>query len=457
MRGATLLLETRSFASRLNVLGFGISLTVSFLLFTIFGSAATVESLLIVSAVAALLAYPEFALAAFLIVGDVKGDDRVAALFPCDLTLAVGVIVILGILINLARKKRIAALPPIYFLFLPLVAIMTMSLIYTPVFSAGLDKLELFVTVTAIAILAPFFILTSPQAMKRFLWAYGCAAYAICLVSLGGLGGTDRLASPSDNTIGLGRLACVLAAIVWFTFVPGARFGRRLLGYAALAVPLVAMIGSGSRGSAIAFAVLILATVFFDRRLALDLAALAFVGVMALPFIYIPQASFRYLGSLFGARTVGGLLNFRADLLAYGWQLLKQHPLIGAGLGGFRYSSPNPGQYKWPHDIFIELACELGIPAALIGLAIFGSAIRESIRQLRDAVSPHFTLSMIAAALLWIGVVAAITTGNINSDRSIWLFISMVFVIRSYRLASGEHAVIRVKTTVPGSIVPART
>ena len=457
MRAATWPLDTHSFASRLNVAILAISLITSFLLFTILGSAATLELLSLVGGAVVLLAYPEFALAAFLVVGDVKGDVRIAALFPCDLTLAVGAIVILGILINLVRKKRIAALPSIYLLFLPLVAIMALSLAYTPVFSAGLEKLGLFVTVTAIAILAPFFVLPDAHAVKRFLWAFGCAAYAICLISLAGLGGTDRLVTPSDNTIGLGRLACVLAAIIWFAFIPNANLRRRLLGYAILAVPLIAMIGSGSRGSAISFAVLILGTLFFYCRLAFDIAALAVVGTTALPFIDIPQASFRYLGSLFGAQTVGGLLDFRADLLAYGWQLLKQHPLIGAGIGGFRYSSPNPGLYKWPHDIFIELACELGIPAALIGVAVFGSAIRESIRQLRDTPSPYFTFSMIAAALLWIGVVAAITTGNVNSDRSIWLFISLVFVIRSYRLERREGVAIQVKATVPGALVPART
>lgn len=455
MREAALALDTHSFASRVNVAAFGLSLLASFLLFAIFGSATALELLVIVCGAVALLAYPEFALAAFLVVGDVKGDDRVAALFPCDLTLAVGVVVILGVLINFARKKRIAPLPPVYFLFLPLIAIMTASLVYTPVFSAGLEKLGLFVTVTAIAIVAPFFVLSHPYAMKRFLWAFGCAAYVICLISLAGLGGTDRLASPSDNTIGLGRVACVLATVIWFAFIPGATLRRRLLGYALLSVPLIAMIGSGSRGSAIAFAALILATVFFNRRLVLDIAALAFVATLALPLIDIPQASFRYLGSLFGAQTLGGLLDFRADLLEYGWQLLKQHPLIGAGIGGFRYSSPNPGLYKWPHDIFIELACELGIPAALIGFALFGSAIRESIRQLRDTVSPYFTFSMIAATLLWIGIVAAVTTGNINSDRSIWLFISLVFVIRTYRLERSEYVVIQTRPTVPGTLVPA--
>jgi O-antigen ligase len=410
----------------------------SFLLFVTLGGSAKLTGVLVaISTFAVFVLYPEFALAAYVVVGDLKGDDRIAALFPCDLTVAISTIVLAGILLNLIRGKRVAPLPPVYFLFLVLAAMMSASLLYTPVFSAGFDKLEQFLTVTAIA--GPFFVLPDEDAMKRFLWCLGGAAYVICAMALAGLGGTDRLVTPSDNTIGLGRLACVLTAMIWFAAVPRARLAKRLLAYVAIIVPLVATIGSGSRGSFVALTLVILASLLLDKRLILDVVALASLAFAAVPFVKIPQASFEYLGSLADPQSSRSLLDFRADLLDYGWKLLRQHPLIGAGIGGFRYSSPNPGLYKWPHDLLLELACELGIPAAIVGLAIFGCAIRESIEQLREPASAFFTLSTIAAALLCIGLLAAITTGNINSDRSIWLFVSLVFVIRGYRLKSRER------------------
>jgi|GEM_PF-2101160 len=410
------------------------ALAISFLLFAAFGDASTfAKALIAAGGLLVLLLYPEFALAAFMVIGDLKGNERIASLFPCDLTLAAGLIVAAGIALNLVRNKRIAPLPPVYFLFLALAGMMTASLLYTPNVSAGLDKLTLFLTFTALAIVGPFFVLSDARALKRFLWCFGSVAYVICIASLAGLGGADRLVTPSDNTIGLGRMACILAAIIWCAAVAGAPLRKRVFAYAALAVPLIAMIGAGSRGPVVAFALVVLASLLFDRRLILDVAALGTAGIAALPFARIPESSFAYLGLLTKAQSLHGLLDFRANLLAFGWILVRQHPLIGAGLGGFRYSSPNPGLYKWPHNIFLELACELGIPAALIGLMIFGGAIRESVRQLRDAASPYFQLSVIAAALLCIGGVAAVTTGDINSDRSIWLFVSLVFVIRAYR------------------------
>ena len=289
-----------------------------------------------------------------------------------------------GIVLNFLRARNMVEIPSVYFLFIALVALMTISLAYTPVFSAGLDKLTRFLTLTGIVIVAPFFVLGAPRAMKRFLIAFGAAAFAICCYSLLDLGGSERLATPSDNTIGLGHLACALILLIWFAVLPRYRFPLRMLVYLLLAVPVVALIGSGSRGPAIACAAAILVSIFFNRRFLLDLSLIMSFGLVALPFFHIPEASFEYLGTLISNGSVGALLSFRGDLLNYGWTLLQQHPLIGVGIQGFRYLSPNVALYNWPHNIFLEVACEMGIPASLIVCVLFGAAIRESLRQLKD-------------------------------------------------------------------------
>jgi O-antigen ligase len=317
--------------------------------------------------------------------------------------------------------------------------LMTASLAYTPVLAAGIEKLGRFLTVTGIVIVAPFVVLGTPQAMKRFFAGFGVAAFAICAWSLSSLGGSERLATPSDNTIGLGHIACALILLIWFAVIPRCAFPERALAYLLLGVPVVALIGSGSRGAAIACAIAILLSPLFRRRLMLDLACLTGMGLVALPFANIPASSIEYLGTLAADRGLGALLSFRADLLDYGWKLLTLHPLIGVGIQGFRYYSPNPELYKWPHNIFLEIACEMGIPAALIALAIFGSAIREAYRQLKDRDSPYFVLSQLAAALLLVGIVNGTNTGDINSDRTTWLFVSLVFIVRSLRIGSQER------------------
>jgi len=389
-----------------------------------------------------LLYYPELALALYVVVGDVKGDDRIAALLPVDLTLLLGAILLAGIVLNFIRNKPPLPMPSVYYVFIALIALMAASLTYTPNFDAGLEKVARFATVTGIVIIAPFFVLGTPQAMKRFFFGFGVAAFAICSYSLASLGGSERLATPSDNTIGLGHIACALMLLLWFAVIPRYAFPQRMATYLLLIVPAIALVGSGSRGSAVACAIVVVLSLFFYRRLLLDVSCLAALGIAALPFLRIPESSLEYLGTLIGSRSVSALLSFRGDLLDLGWKLLMQHPLFGVGIQGFRYSSPNPALYNWPHNIFLEVACELGIPAGLLVCIIFGDTIREALRQLRDRVSPFFTLSQLTAALFLIGIVNAMNTGDINSDRSTWLFMSLVFVVRGYRIQSAREGAI---------------
>jgi O-antigen ligase len=385
-----------------------------------------------VAAALAFLLYPELALAVYVVVGDVKGNESVASLLPIDLTVAMGAILLAGIILNLLRGRLPLRPPAVYLLFAALLVIMAASLSYTPAFDAGLDKFARFLTVTGIVIAAPFFVLNTPAAMKRFLIGFGVVAFAICAWSLSALGGDQRLTSPSDNTIGLGHIACALFVIVWVGVIWRYSFARRAMAYPLLAVPALALIGSASRGSVIACVLVVAVTVAVNRRLLLDVACLGVAGVAAIPLVGVPGSSVSYLGSLVRTRSVGDLLNFRGDLFGYGWTLLARHPLLGAGLSGFRYFSPNPTLYKWPHNIFLEIACELGIPGLLLVSVIFGGAIREAAHQLHDGLSPHLTLLRVTSALLLVGIVNAVNTGDINSDRSTWLFVSLVFAVGAF-------------------------
>ena len=403
-------------------------------------------SLFGITTVLALLIYPEMALALYVVIGDLKGDDRIAALLPVDLTLALGALLLAGIALNLLRHKRVVKMPAAYFFFIALVAIMTASLTYAPVFDAGLEKLGRFLTVTGIVIVAPFFLLGTLQQTVRFFASLAVVAFAICAWSMVALGSPERLATPSNNTIGLGHIACALILILWFAVLPFFSFPRRFFVYPLLFVPVLALIGSGSRGPAVACALVILGSAVMCRSRILDLVCALALGSAILPFARIPGSAIQYLGTLISSHSVSGLLSFRYDLLDYGWRLLQQHPLLGTGIQGFRYYSPNPELYKWPHNIFLEIACELGIPAALIACTIFAAAIAEAVRQLRDTISPAFLLSQLAAALLVVGVVNATNTGDINSDRLTWLFLSLVFVMHGVRTRESDSRELLVKT-----------
>jgi hypothetical protein len=73
-------------------------------------------------------------------------------------------------------------------------------------------------------------------------------------------------------------------------------------------------------------------------------------------------------------------------------------------------------------------------------VALFAGAARESWRQLKHRGSPLSSLSQITSALLVVGIVNATNTGDINSDRSTWLFLSLVFVVHGLRSRSVHPA-----------------
>src|SRR5271168_3419071 len=82
------------------------ALVLGFAAFTIFPDPRMLPLVFLgAAALLGLLLYPELALALYVVIGDVKGDERVAALLPWDLTLALGGMLIAGIILNFLRKN----------------------------------------------------------------------------------------------------------------------------------------------------------------------------------------------------------------------------------------------------------------------------------------------------------------------------------------------------------------
>jgi hypothetical protein len=71
-----------------------------------------------------------------------------------------------------------------------------------------------------------------------------------------------------------------------------------------------------------------------------------------------------------------GPLHLRAANARTAWHMIVDHPWLGLGPGGFgesypRYRQPGDNETQHAHDLPLELAAELGIPAGLVVSAIF--------------------------------------------------------------------------------------
>lgn len=373
-----------------------------------------------------LLRYPEVTLALFFLVGLVKADPHLAAA-PMDLTLAVGGLLILASVYRLFTSKRPVQLPREYFLYLPLLTMMVLSLTYTPDLAAGVDKFLRFICLTSLGILAPFLLIDDPRKLKRLFLAMVVGGLLISIQSLTSTTGDDRLVSPSGLNTELGAASAIAIIVLWTMIFPNLSFLRRVVLYPVLGVLAVALVGSGGRFANIITALCVLLAAFFHRKLITDLVLAGVLGVLALPFVHIPAASLEYLSSL---AHPSGAMGTRDPLLRVGVQVFSHHPFFGVGLQGYRAVSPNPITYNFPHNLFLELGAEMGLIAAFAFLALAFCSFRESLRQMRDPLLRRDPLVVTAFLLLIFVFVDAMQSGDINDLRFMWFVFGLPFLLR---------------------------
>jgi len=106
----------------------GLQILASMSLVKVFGIVIVGTILLVL-----LIKYAEVTLAFFFLVGMFKGDPRLSST-PVDLTILVGALVGLAVALRLIASRQALSVPAEYFLYLPLICLMVLSLFYTPDF-----------------------------------------------------------------------------------------------------------------------------------------------------------------------------------------------------------------------------------------------------------------------------------------------------------------------------------
>jgi O-antigen ligase len=374
-----------------------------------------------------LLRYPEIALGLFFLVGLVKGDPALSS-SPVDLTVLTGIVIQAAVCYRLFVRRRRLQLPVEYFFYIPLLAMMLLSLTYTPDLEGGLDKLLRFICLTGIGIIAPFVLFEEFSKIRRFFFVLILGGVALASNSLTMLGGEERMVSPSGLNTELGAACAIAIILIWGLIFPQLSLMRRIFLYPVLGLLGIALIGSGGRFANVSTVICILLGTLLCRKLFADILIAGGLGLVALPMIWIPQASFDYLSSLLHPSQAMGTRN---DLMWLGVRMFSEHPLLGVGAQGFRYFSPNPLTYNYPHNLILELGSEMGFIPALAFLAIAYCAFREIIRELRDPALRNNPLVTTVLLLLIYVFLDAMVSGDINDLRLMWFTFGLPFVLRN--------------------------
>jgi O-antigen ligase len=222
---------------------------------------------------------------------------------------------------------------------------------------------------------------------------------------------------------GLGVFTISLVVLAQITKAPIAKVCM----WAVVAVLIFLMFYTGSRGPVFSLLItLLLYFAFLSRRPLWQGILLAFIGGVGLYAIFsaVPfgaQSRFLYFADPTAAAYVdtGARLQF--------WQravgIFRLSPVIGVGTGGYSYHAWGLDIRSYPHNLFLEIACELGI----LGIASFLAFLFAGIR-VAGRISPGSTgvnrqnfpaiwgISIFIFALL-----NSMVSGDIFSNSLLWL------------------------------------
>jgi O-antigen ligase len=405
----------------------------------------------------ALIRRPPVLLALFVFVPYFEAAPGVSAI-PFDPTAGLAVLVILVLARRLLTGEGVR-MPPVAFL-VPLVVIgaaVLLGLLWSDAPDYGREKAVKYFTVTLLAALAPFALLTTERDLRRFLYAIVAGALAVAALTLVTEPTVAEGIATEYDTQGRysfggqifpARFLCTGALILFL--LPGMTRSRwRLLApVAALGVAIVA-VGYGARGPIAAFAATLGAVALIlaarsTRSLAAVLAAVV-VAVAVLPFVTVPTSASERLGE--AARdpvaTVRG--DTRWILYDQAIQLIERDPVLGSGTGTFgayvSIVSPPRQRLLYPHNIFLELWAELGIVPLLAFVVAVGGGAWVLVRRLAATYDRNeHQLLAVAFGLLVYNLLVAQVSGDLNDNRTLLLAAGLAWLLGRHGVGPRETA-----------------
>jgi O-antigen ligase len=246
----------------------------------------------------------------------------------------------------------------------------------------------------------------------------------------------------------------IFAIVLAFYFMQGKRpRWEKSYCIVCLLLTILAVTFCASRGGFLGLVAAALFLVWHTKR---RVRNLVLISALVLPLSFaLPMSP---LHRLLDPSTDFGSTQFHLEAWKAGLQMIKAHPIVGIGLGNFKPLMPsymasgtNINVDTVAHNIFIEVAAELGLPALVIFLAMFWTTYR-TLGKLRRSSSTN-RLIREAASALQAGLVGFAVAGSFVSaeyQKTSWMGFALMFCLMP--LARSNKLARRVQ--VPASLAP---
>ena len=389
------------------------------------------------------------ALALLAYAGAIKNSPLLAWV-PIDLTMLLAVIVVAAILHS---GLSLGPPPPSIVWPLSLFAIFLLGAFNPQLSGYPFSKILALFTFTAVAVIAPFFLLRTEDQRRLFVGTLAALALSVAVVifvSPGAVGSSTNVVTlEGTNTISTARmLATGVVIFIILAMVGGSRTQRRL-GYGVLGAGLVlSALSTGSRGPFLAVGIAVFAIIVSAPALRANrLPALLTSGLLVIVALLAASASggdgvSRVFGLLSGG--VDNSVRVRGIFLGEAIGKVAETPL-GIGWGNFIQLSDmslyaKGGDRLYPHNLIVEITLEAGWIAGVVVTVFMVASI---LRARRAAATP---VPAVLFGLLIFAVVNALTSGDVNDNRSMWMLLSAAWVVPlppAQRLYADLHPALR--------------
>ena len=212
-----------------------------------------------------------------------------------------------------------------------------------------------------------------------------------------------------------------------------------------LALLLINIIGSASRGGMLAFlACVFVFFVFLKMRWKLLIAGAAATAMLAVYLLIAVSTEVPTFERFTGESLGGASITFREAHLRTTFAMVEDHPLIGVGVGGFieethRYkyragaTEDLPGVAIDVHMPFFGVIAEMGIIGFTVFLALILSAAGELLLTIRNRDDHFASIMAIGVLSSFVGFVVLLCFMPSFSNEIGWLMMALAVVLAGLR------------------------
>ncbi len=231
-------------------------------------------------------------------------------------------------------------------------------------------------------------LLTLTMALSVGVWSAQAGIHGLIVgvsKDMGILGG-----QMTDNNDFMAATVSILPVLVYLavSYIGPYRIGIRSFGFVMVALSIAAIVFSNSRGAALGLlAVIILYAVFVSKKKIRD--TIVFFLLIGCTLFFLPKSFWDRMNTIdISSEQTEGSAAERLYMLKATAEAVADNPIFGVGPGCWLMAAEGlTGKKLEPHNIWLKLAAEIGIPGVLFYLFMPGFTIFGLLRVRKKAIA----------------------------------------------------------------------